>query len=43
MEPEITDIFDRIMNWKLLRFMWPFYKKIRTSFYICFWRMYNTC
>ena len=27
MEPEITDIFDRIMNWKLLRFMWPFYKK----------------
>ena len=20
MEPEITDIFDRIMNWKLLRF-----------------------
>ena len=27
MEPEITDIIDRIMNWKLLRFMWPFYKK----------------
>ena len=27
MEPEITDIFDRIMNWKLLRFKWPFYKK----------------
>lgn len=37
MEPEITDIFDRIMNWKLLRFMWPFYKKNKDqSFYICF-------
>ena len=36
MEPEITDIFDRIMNWKLLRFMWPFFKKIRTNFYIYF-------
>ncbi len=43
MEPEITDIFDRIMNWKLFRFMWPFIKKKGQAFIFVFWRMYNTC
>lgn len=41
-EIEIHDIFDRIMRWKIFRFMWPFYSRYKDKLLYLFFGALTT-